>query len=150
MKKTKLNCKVWSIAVGITCLTGGWAGCDLVQYTQTKTTPEFIVSVTVSRHPLVAHEKTDMYVVLRQERNAVTGCRVRFAGHVDQREVGLQPVAANEPDWQEFPEQGQLGIYRGPVTATVAAGTWLTDIAVKCLGREITVPFPFDVIDAAT
>lgn len=150
MKKSKLNSKVRSVAVGISCLAGGLAGCDLVQYTQTKTTPSFIVSVTVSRHPLVAHEKADMYVVLRQERNAVSGCRVRFASHTEQGEGGPQRVAASEPEWQEFPEEGQLGIYRGPVTAKVAAGTWLTDIAVKCLGPEVTMPFPFDVIDAAT
>lgn len=141
---------VRSIAVAVCCLAGGWVGCDLVQYTQTKTTPEFIASVTVSRHPLVADEKAEIYVILRQERSAVTGCRVRFASHAESAQAaGAQrTAAATEPEWQEVLEQGQSGVYRGSVTATSAAGAWLTDIAVKCLGREQTMPFSFEVIDA--
>lgn len=121
------------------------AGCDLVQHTQTKETPEFIISVTVSQHPLVVGEKTDVYATLRRGRGAVSGCRVR----IDSAAEGTVDASAATDTWQELTEQGSSGVYRGVLSVLPPAGAWETEFAVKCLGREQRIAFSFDVVETS-
>lgn len=122
-----------------------FSGCDLVQHTQTKETPEFIISVTVSQHPLVVGEKTDVYATLRRGRGAVSGCRVR----IDSAAEGNVDASAPTDTWQELTEQGNSGVYRGVLSVLPPAGAWETEFAVKCLGREQRVAFSFDVVETS-
>lgn len=133
------------VSTALAMFAGVFAGCDLVQHTQTKETPEFIISVTVSQHPVVAGEKTDVYATLRRDRAAVSGCRVRVDSAA---EHNVDPSAATDT-WSELAEQGSSGVYRGVLSVLAPAGVWATEFAVKCLGREQRIAFSFDVVEAS-
>lgn len=112
-------------------------GCDVVLYTQTKETPQFIISVTVDPHPVHVGSKAKLYVTLRRDRGGVTGCRVR-----------IQPVAQGqivkpEGEWTELPEQGTSGIYSLRKELFSTAGSWDIHFAVRCLGPEEIVTMGF-------
>lgn len=117
-----------------------FCGCDVVLYTQTKETPQFIISATVDPHPVRVGSKAKLYVTLRRDRRGVTGCRVRVQPVADGQ------VVKSDGDWAELPEQGTSGIYSLRKELFSAAGAWDVRFAVKCLGPEEIVTMGFKAI----
>lgn len=115
--------------------------CEITQYTQTQQTPEFVVSVTVDPYPSPAGTELDVYATLRQDREGVSGCRVRFAA----RPAGAEPIVPDETAWVEASEQGRSGVYRTRTVLFKTQGAWELHTGVRCLGRERFVTFNYDV-----
>lgn len=117
------------------------SACEFTQYTQTQQTPEFVVSATLDPYPSPPGTDLDVYATLRQDREGVSGCRVRFAA----RPVGAEPLAPDDGSWVEAPEQGRSGVYRTRAVLFKTAGAWELHTGVRCLGRERFVTFHYDV-----
>ena len=115
-------------------------GGDVVMHTQTKETPQFVISVTVDPHPVRIGSKAKLYVTLRRDRSGVTGCRVRM------QPTAQGQVAMPQGEWTELPEQGTSGIYSLRKDLFSAAGSWDIHFAVKCLGPEETITMGFSAV----
>lgn len=117
-------------------------GCDVVLHTQTKETPQFVISVTVDPHPVRVGSKAKLYVTLRRDRRGVTGCRVRMQP-VEQGQI-VRPGG----EWTELPEQGTSGIYSVRKDLFSAPGFWDIHFEVKCLGPEEVITMGFRAVGA--
>lgn len=115
-------------------------GCDVVLHTQTKETPQFVISVTIDPHPVRVGSKAKLYVTLRRDRSGVTGCRVRM------QPAAPGQIAMPQGEWTELPEQGTSGIYSLRKDLFSAAGSWEIHFAVKCLGPEEMVTMGFSAV----
>ena len=115
-------------------------GCDVVLHTQTKETPQFVISVTVDPHPVRIGSKAKLYVTLRRDRSGVTGCRVRM------QPAAQGQIVMSQGEWTELPEQGTSGIYSLRKDLFSAAGSWDIHFAVKCLGPEEMITMGFSAV----
>lgn len=127
-----------TLTLGITIVL---VGCQFTQYTQTQQTPEFVVSVTLDPFPSGAGTELDVYATLRQDRQGVSRCRVRFSS----RPVGAEPSTPENVAWVDAPEQGRSGVYRTRAVMFKTNGDWEIHTGMRCLGRERFVVFNYTV-----
>lgn len=126
--------------------TVGWIcvialiGCDIGQFTQTKTTTEFVISLTNQPHPIIAGQSAKIYLTLRQNRGAASGCRTRMA---------IAPVhatqASADANWRDVPEQGRSGVYTLKDKLFPEPGDWRIDLIINCTGIDRKVDFTVTV-----
>lgn len=114
------------------------AGCELDQYTQTKETPEFIISVTHNPAHLRVGHSAKFYVTLRHERDGVSGCKVRFHP--------APPSAGSTTEgWIDMVERNRNGVYSAQLKGIEQAGLREMSFSVDCSGIERVVQFAYDV-----
>lgn len=111
------------------------SACDTGQFTQTKNTTEFVVSMTNRPHPIIAGQPTKIFLTLRKERSGVTGCRARLAVSPTHAE------AADDPQWRDVIEEGKAGIYTIKSNFFPAEGDWRIDLLINCTGIDRKVDF---------
>lgn len=128
---------VWAVVAVVVLLYG----CELGQYTQTQETPEFVVSLTLDPYPSPAGTQVKAYATLRENRQGVTGCRVRLQS----REAGPEGAAPDEAAWLEAAEQGRIGIYTHQAVFFRNGGDWELLAGVRCRGREHVLVFHYSV-----
>ena len=114
------------------------AGCEMGQFTQTKETPEFVISVTNDPAHLQVGQSAKFYVTLRHERNGVSGCKVRFLPNPPQ--VGVIPTG-----WIDMVERNRNGVYSAHSGGFDQAGSREMTFSVDCTGIERVLQFAYDV-----
>lgn len=114
------------------------AGCEMGQFTQTKETPEFVISVTNDPAHLLVGQSAKFYVTLRHQRNGVSGCKVRFLP--DSLQEGVTPAG-----WIDMVERNRNGVYSAQSGGFDHAGSREMTFSVDCTGIERVVQFAYDV-----
>lgn len=113
-------------------------GCELGQFTQTKETPEFVISVTNDPAHLQVGKSAKFYVTLRHQRNGVSGCKVRFLP--DSPQDGVATAG-----WIDMVERNRNGVYSAHTAGFDHAGSREMTFSVDCTGIERVVQFAYDV-----
>lgn len=131
----------WPAISALGCaICASLSSCDIGQFTQTKNTTEFVVSMTHQPHPPLAGQPTKIFLTLRQERQGVSGCRAR---------LNVEPFAAAdvaaEPAWYDLTEQSRSGVYTIKEKLFPAAGEWRVNLNINCTGIDRKLDFPVTV-----
>lgn len=99
------------------------------------------MSVTLDPFPSAAGTELDVYATLRQDRQGVSRCRVRFSS----RPITAEPSSPEDLAWVDAPEQGRSGVYRIRAVMFKTNGDWEIHTGVRCLGREHFLVFNYNV-----
>lgn len=116
--------------------------CDIGQFTQTKETPEFVISVTNDPAHLQVGQAAKFYVTLRHDRQGVSQCKVRFRPKPRAETPNSDP---GTEDWVEMVERSRNGVYAAHSRNFDHIGQWELEFSVNCSGIERIIQFAYDV-----
>ena len=121
--------------------------CTLGQHTETKDLGEgAVLSLTMQPYPPRVGDSTEMYVTLRYQRTAGTGCRVQYRTY-------LKKDGAEDKAWVDIPEQSRSGIYKTRTAIFGDEGEWRFEFNLDCgerfERRGVMFDFPVSVQTSA-
>lgn len=130
------------VVLTVTVGTFAVVACDIGQFTQTKETPEFVISVTNDPAHLQVGHAAKFYVTLRHERQGVSQCKVRFR---PKPRTEIQNASQQPEDWVEMVERSRNGVYAAYSRNFEQTGQWEIEFSVNCSGVERIIQFAYDV-----